>query len=273
MPFKAQVQQSWQAILILLVSIAFLTYGGVASRTVNLYQVTFATKPHPVLDRLQDQVNIFGQNLEVLGLQENRDIGWRSGKRNFGVKLRELHQFLQRPELKPSDIVLFTDAYDVAMIGCQQEIKRRYQTLFTKPIVFGAETNCHPDPKLAEQYGMNLSGTMFPYLNSGLGIGRVWALRQCMTGYVYQDQESDQHFWTKQFLKRRDLIELDHGARLFLNTHGADQKDIVWESAIRRVTFLPTQTHPLMVHANGTDRSYLYGIIGRWTEPPKANKA
>jgi hypothetical protein len=259
----------WQAIVLLTVSIAFLTYKNVHTRSSKLYQLTFATRPHPVLTQLEDRVHSFGEELHVLGRQENRDIGWRSGKRNFGIKLRELYAFVHKVELQPDDILLVSDAYDVAMIRPQKEIRRRYQTLFTKPIVFGAETNCHPDPNLAPQYGYHSPSEIFPYLNSGLFIGRVWAIRKCLDGYTYKDEESDQHYWTKQYLRRRDLIELDTGAKLFLNCHGLDPKDIEYDSYKQSVYFKPYGTYPLFIHANGTDRSYLYPIIGRWTEPPK----
>ena len=263
----AKQKVPWQAILILTTSIAFLTFRNIQTRKNKLYQITFATRPHPVLTRLVDRVHSFGEDIHVLGLQENRDIGWRSGKRNFGIKLRELATFIQNPFLQPNDILLVSDAYDVAMIRPQHEIRRRYEALFTKPIVFGAESNCHPDANLAVQYGYHSPSELFPFLNSGLFIGRVWAIQECMKGYQYKDEESDQHYWTKQYLKRRDLIELDTGAKLFLNCHNIGQKDIVYDTYTESVYFKPYGTYPLFVHANGTDRSYLYPILGRWTEP------
>ena len=263
----------WQALLLFTLSIALLIFKNSSKRNTKLHQITFATRPHPVLTKLEDRVHSFGQEIHILGLQENRDIGWRSGKRNFGIKLRELADFIKKTDLEPNDILLVSDAYDVAMIRSQDEIRRRYETLFSMPIVFGAETNCHPDPNLIPQYGYHLPSEIFPYLNSGLFIGRVWAIRQCLQGYTYKDQESDQHYWTKQYLKHRDLIELDTGAKLFLNCHGIDPKDIVYDSVSETVYFKPYGTYPLFVHANGTDRSYLYPIIGRWAEPPIEKKS
>jgi hypothetical protein len=225
-----------------------------------------ATRPHPVLTELQDDTHFRGNKLTILGLEENRSIGW-SGKGNFGIKLREVHRFLQKPELNDSDIILFSDAYDVAIIGGQQEIKRRYLT-FQKPIVFGAEKGCHPDKNRAKEYN-SLMWQEFKYLNSGLFIGRVWALRQCMSEYKYKDSEDDQRFWTSQYLKKRHLIELDHHAKIFLNCAFLDHKDIEYNKNTKKLTYLKTQTHPLMIHANGHDKTYLYDIIGRWNEPPK----
>ena len=247
--------------LIILAFQYFLNYNA------KIHYITVATKPHPVLDKLLDKSHSYGEDITVLGLEENRDIGWKGGA-NFGIKLREVHKYLQRKDLHKNDIVLFSDAYDVAQIGSQNEIRKRF-LMFSKPIVFGAEIGCHPDKDRAPEYGLILPGTIFPYLNSGLFIGRVWALRKCFSGYSYKDAEDDQRFWTTQYLKRRDLIELDTHARLFLNCAFLNIKDIDYNKYTNTVTYSKTQTHPLVIHANGHDKSFLYDFIGRWNEPPK----
>jgi hypothetical protein len=254
-------------IILVCFSIIILFIQYVLNKNTKFHYITVATKPHPVLDKLLDKSHSYGEEITVLGLKENRDIGWKGGA-NFGIKLREVHKFLQRKNLDKNDIVLFSDAYDVVQIGSQKEIRKRFLT-FNKPIVFGAEIGCHPDKDRATDYGLILPGVVFPYLNSGLFIGRVWALRKCFSGYSYKDAEDDQRFWTTQYLKRRDLIELDHHARLFLNCAFVDDKEIDYNNHSKIVTYSKTQTHPLMVHANGHDKSFLYQFIGRWNEPPK----
>lgn len=238
----------------------------IINKQTPIYYITIATKPHPVLTKIEEFCHSHGTDVIVLGLEENRSIGW-SGKGNFGIKLREVHKYINRPELGDSDIILFSDAYDVAMVGNLQEIKRRYLT-FNKPIVFGAEKACHPDKDRASQYGMTF-GSEFPYLNSGLFIGRVWALRQCMASYKYKDADDDQRFWTSAYFKNRHLIELDNHARLFLNCAFVDINDIDYNSHKRLITYSKTQSHPLMIHANGHDKSFLHQFIGRWNEPAK----
>jgi hypothetical protein len=76
----------------------------------KLHYITVATKPHKVLDALKTKVESLGETLTVLGTQEDRFIGWE-GTGNFGIKLREVADFLKRPDLEPGDIVLFTDAF------------------------------------------------------------------------------------------------------------------------------------------------------------------
>jgi hypothetical protein len=258
------MDELWHAALLFLISMIILFIQGLLNKYTEIHYITVATKPHPVLTEIQDACHIQGNTVIVLGLEENREIGWK-GKGNFGIKLREVYNFLQRPDLNDSDIILFSDAYDVALIGRHQEIKRRYLN-FQKPIVFGAEKACHPDKKRAPEYN-SLPWQEFKYLNSGLFIGRVWALKRCMLEYKYKDGEDDQRFWTTQYLKHRELIELDHHAKLFLNCAFLDHKDIDYNKHRKVLTYTKTQTHPLLIHANVHDKSYLYDIIGRWKEP------
>lgn len=215
----------------------------------TLFYITVATKPHRVLDKIIANVKKNNESLEVLGLSENRLIGWE-GHQNFGVKLREMYNYIHQAHLNPNDIVLFTDAYDVAYVGDQKEILRRYK-MFSKPIVFGAERSCHPDPLRSEEY--KFQDTEFPFLNSGLIIGRVGALRHCMKGYQFDDRHDDQRFWTTVFFENPDKIELDYENLLFLNAADIDLEDFDWN----KKTVWYKRRNPLFVHINGPDKSMI----------------
>ena len=256
----------WHVMIIFLLSMAVLFIHSLLNKNIPLHYITIATKPHPVLTHIQDKCHSYGDEVIVLGLKEQREIGWK-GKGNFGIKLREVHKFINNPKLGDTDIILFSDAYDVAILSSHQDIKRRYLT-FNKPIIFGAEKTCHPDKDRASQYGFSF-GADFPYLNSGLFIGRVWALRKCMSEYKFNDSEDDQRFWTTAYLKNPHLIGLDKHAKIFLNCAFLKEEDIVWNSHTNKLTYLKTLTHPLMIHANGHNKNYLHDIIGRWNEPTK----
>jgi len=223
--------------------------------TPNLYYITIATKPHAVLENLKRVVEKNGESLIVLGGQEDRRIGWDSHG-NFGIKLREVYDFIHRPDIGESDILLFTDAYDVAYCGRKQTLLERYLT-FSKPIVFGCELYCNPMPELATQYAFR--STEFPYLNSGLFIGRVGALRTCMSGYVYNDNHDDQLFWTRKFFAHPDLIELDYNNALFLNTAGFDDTKFLWD-AEENLAYYKEKT-PIFVHVNGPDKSPIRSFL------------
>jgi hypothetical protein len=217
--------------------------------TPNLYYITIATKPHAVLENLKRVVEKNGESLIVLGEQEDRRIGWNSHG-NFGVKLREVYTYIWNVDLDPEDIILFTDAYDVIYCGNQDEIIKKYLEL-DSPIIFGAETMCNPDPNREVEY--NNRHLQFPYLNSGLYIGRVWALRECMIGYSYNDADDDQRYWTNYLFKRDDLIKLDYHNSLFLNTAGINIKEIEWDGNIAKYK----DKIPMFVHVNGPDKSEL----------------
>ena len=260
----------WHAMMLFLLSMTILFIHFLLNNNTPLHYITVATKPHPVLTHIQDACHSHGNEVKVLGLEEDRDIGWKADG-NFGIKLREVHTFINNPKLADSDIVLFSDAYDVAVMGNQADIKRRF-LMFQKPIVFGAEKACHPDKHLASKYDSS-HGCEFPYLNSGLFIGRVWALRRCMTEYKFKDDEDDQRFWTNKYFKHRELIELDHHARLFLTSSGLNEKtDIDWDSNKGQLTCNITHSHPLMLHVPGKDKTILYSVIGRYNEEGKENR-
>jgi hypothetical protein len=214
----------------------------------KLFYITVATKPHPVLDKIKEIVNRNKEKIYVLGLHENRTIGWE-GHQNFGVKLREVSDFLKGPFLDPDDIVLFTDAYDVVYCGTQREITQRYEK-FNKPIIFGCEKQCNPDPKRASEY--KFTDTEFPYLNSGMFIGKVWALRKCILEYKYNDKDDDQRFWTTRFFENPDLIGLDYKNELFLNTVDMDERFFILDKEENIAVYKGAT--PIFVHVNGPDK-------------------
>ena len=135
----------------------------------KLHYITVATKPHPVLNNIQNKVNQNRETIHILGQEEDRNIGWNANG-NFGLKLKLVQDFLKRKDIQESDLILFTDAYDVIYYGDFQTIIERYH-MFDKPIIFGAETTCSPDPNMKPYY--DFTNTTFPFLNSGLYIGKV----------------------------------------------------------------------------------------------------
>ena len=221
-----------------------------------LHYITVSTRPHPVLDKLIEKVQQNGEKIEVLGQHENRSIGWEHQQR-FGVKLREVANFIKRPYLKSNDLVLFTDAYDVAYFGTQDEIIEIYKS-FNHPIVFGCEKECHPDPHLAGLYPNK--NKEFSYLNSGLFIGTVQALRKCIIYYEYTDTDDDQRYWTKQYFENQGLITLDYENKLFLNTSGFDKNYFMCDVDASVAYY--KLANPLFVHVNGPDKTPIAELVG-----------
>ena len=223
----------------------------------TIYYITIATKPHPVLDKIKHRVQQNGETIEVLGLQENREIGWENQQR-FGVKLREVADYLRRPHLAADDLVLFTDAYDVGYFGTLDAVVERYRQ-FDKPIVFGCETECHPDPGRASQYSAMDRACEFPYLNSGLFVGTVAALRQCISRYQYNDTDDDQRYWTTQYFEHPELIALDHTNTLFLNTSGYSANWFMYDYSAGLALYKAAS--PIFVHVNGPDKTFVKQLV------------
>jgi len=220
----------------------------------QLYYVTTSTTSNPILDLLKKTVEEKNENIIVFGLDLNRPIGWQSKgkvKGNFGLKLQYFYDFISDKERKDDDIVLCCDAFDVLYIGNKEEVLKRYLA-FNMPIVFGSETNCHPDKAKEKEYKDRKQ--KFPFLNSGLFIGRIWAFRELFKNYVFNDSESDQRFYTNHFLTRPDLIALDYKNSLFLNCYSLNKKDITLES--KNLVRYGDAT-PQFLHCNGNAKDTL----------------
>ena len=221
----------------------------------DFYYITVATKPNIVLDNLKKKIEKNGETLFVLGENENRVIGWES-KQNFGVKLREVSDFLKNPNLNKNDIILFTDAYDIAYFGNKTDIIKRFKE-FERPIIFGCEKYCFPDPNLKTSYF--IKNTEFPYLNSGMFIGYVEDLRKCIGNYSYNDEDDDQRFWTKAFFENQRIIGLDYNNDLFLNMHDINMEQFSFEND----TVFYKNRNPLFIHVNGPDKSMIYDFLSK----------
>lgn len=215
----------------------------------RVHYLTIATKPHPILENIKKRVLQNDEYIYILGKDENRHIGWHANG-NFGLKIKLVQEFLTDNEIDDNELILFTDAYDVIYYGDFSTIIDKYNT-FNKPIIFGAETTCSPDKRMT-QYYFNIN-TKFPFLNSGLYIGKVWALKECLQNYEYNDQHDDQLFWTHSFFQHQDKIELDYNNNLFLNTYGVDIEEI----SISKSDIYYNNKNPLFLHVNGPNKSDL----------------
>ncbi len=218
-----------------------------------LYYITIATKPHAVLEKIKEKIVKNKEKIIVLGENENRYIGWNAYG-NFGIKLKEVKLYLKNEYLNEDDIILFTDAYDVIYYGNIEEIKEKYKKM-NSPIIFGCEKECNPNPNLSNYYGNK--DKEFPYLNSGLFIGNVKALRECLKEYSYNDKDDDQLFWTYMYLNNESIIKLDYENEIFLNTHNINENELI--KINERITY--KNKVPCFVHVNGYDKSLLNKLL------------
>jgi hypothetical protein len=203
-----------------------------------------------MLELLKKQVNEKGEELIVLGREHNKQIGWEAHG-NLGLKLKLVNDFVNETNHDLEDVVLFMDAYDVIYKGNARTILERYST-FGSPIVFGAESVCFPGglesnyPEYTKQYP-------FRYLNSGLFIGKIWAIRECFREYIFEDKINDQHWWKLKFLERQDLIQLDYTNKIFLNCLNVNKNSI--QIIDDKIEY--NEKTPQILHFNGPSKAIL----------------
>jgi hypothetical protein len=211
-----------------------------AANSPTIHYLTIATKPNPNLDNIKKTVAKNGDTLSILGLEINAD------NHGFGFKLKYLKDFIK--DLDNSNIVLYTDAYDVIINGTLSEIQRRFiNTGFQ--ILFGAEKGCWPD--VFRQYQYNTREQEFPYLNAGGFIGYVGAFKQILNNYTVNDLDDDQRFWTTHYLSRQHtkFIGLDHSNTIFFNVFNVDYAQLINKNGV--LTY--GRAEPLIFHFNGAE--------------------
>ena len=212
--------------------------------------ITVSTKKHPNLKRWKESAEIHGFNPIILGLHEKKQYNDPIiGSAKFGMKLRYLIEYLKKREA--NDIILFTDAWDVIIIRDCSEILKTYKS-FKKDIVFGGEKGfCLPDFWNYFKYDFTKP---FPFLNSGVMIGKAGTIKNLLEKYTEKDIEDsvdDQVLWRKIYLKNKDKIAIDFNAKLILNTSLTSKKDYVYENNI--FTYKETNTQPSIIHAQGPE--------------------
>ena len=132
-----------------------------------------------------------------------------------GMKINLLKAHIEYEELPDTDIILFTDAYDVFYADTLHTIKERYKG-FNHKVVFSAESVCWPDESIAEQFPP--TNTPYRYLNSGTFIGEVGELKKILSHSNITDQEDDQLFYQEAYLEGLYDIVLDTEGYIF-QTH------------------------------------------------------
>jgi len=216
----------------------------------KIHLITVSTKKHSNLKRWKESAETHRLNPIILGLHEKKQYNDPIiGSAKFGMKLRYLIKFLQKKE--SDDIILFTDAWDVIIIRDCSEILKTYKS-FKKDIVFGGEKGfCLPDFWNYFQYDFTKP---FPFLNSGVMIGKAGTIKNLLEKYTEKDIEDsvdDQVLWRKIYLENKDKIAIDFTAKLILNTSLTSKNDYIFKNNIFK--YKETNTNPSIIHAQGPE--------------------
>lgn len=210
--------------------------------------VISTTAEHANVQQLLTDAKHTGWHLDVVISQDTR-IGHNFG---FGLKVKLLRDYLEK--LCENDIVLFTDAFDVRVLGNSKEVYARFKDFNTR-ILFSAEKNCWPDQFLQSHYYTYLdTSTSYKYLNSGAFMGYVKALKLLIDNAQTKIDIDidDQLFYTKEYLLHQDdrsFIQLDTCCKIFQSLFMA-HNDISPLSLQNKIT----SSYPLVWHGNGGNK-------------------
>ena len=216
----------WQAIVLLTLSVAVLTYRRVADSQSKIHWFTMATESHPALTKLRDMSHRFGEEVTVIHVEPS---------------LAELKKLVESNTLQPNDILIVSDATSVMQAKSQDTIRKRFLT-FRRPIVFAGK-EAPTDKTLAGRYGMLSSLQPFPYLNQKLFVGRVNAIRQLLANQPLADVDDAEKVLTNAIQRQPWLAEIDTRGELFV-TH-------VKKSTVSALEF-DTHNHRVSCRGAGT---------------------
>lgn len=210
----------------------------------TLHICTYASPYRRGVGQLETSCKALGVKLHVLGLEKPY--------RGFCDKFLAVQEFIKK--LPEQDIVLFLDGYDTLLLAPPEEIVEKFLAI-AAPIVVSAERESYPDGSLAVLYPP--SPTTFRYVNSGLYIGFVGALRKFFKALSpFQAEDDDQALMAHFFLDHSGEMVLDTHCQLFLNTAHLGVDELATEG--RRVFLRETETQPIAIHGNGKSLWYQY---------------
>uniref|UniRef100_A0A1B6LRI1 procollagen-lysine 5-dioxygenase n=1 Tax=Graphocephala atropunctata TaxID=36148 RepID=A0A1B6LRI1_9HEMI len=213
--------------------------------------LTVATEETDGYSRFIRSTEVYNVPTKVLGMGQQ----WEGGDMKStggGHKVLMLRDALKPFSSDSNKVIMFTDSYDVVVLGPPSDILEQFHTLDAR-LVFGAEQNCWPDQSLADLYPITES--RYKYLNSGGIIGYASELYELLSSHELNPKDDDQLFYTKLFLdktiREKHRIKLDHKAVIFQNLYGAlEDLDVVQGTLLNVVH----GTKPLVFHGNGVSK-------------------
>lgn len=255
-------------ILLCLLCCGFIKFILAASEP-KLLVLTVATEETDGYKRFMRSANVYGINVEVLGMNEE----WKGGDVRLysggGHKVNLLKEAMKKYYEKDL-IIMFVDSYDVIFMAGPEEILKKFHKTKSK-VLFSAEGFCWPDASLAEKYPKIDKGKRF--LNSGDCRDFSYTGFMGYSSYIYEivtssplkDEDDDQLFYTKVYLdedlRKKWTIKLDHKADIFQNLNGAvgdvELKFSDTDSYLHNTAY---GTNPQVVHGNGASKIALNSL-------------
>ena len=145
-----------------------------------------------------------------------KGVKWEGGTmegQGGGHKINLVKEYLK--DKRDTDVFIFLDGYDTFLSDHTDEIISRYME-FSQDIVFSSERFCWPDEGLASDLRAKNENqnTPYQYLNSGMYIGRIGALKELFKKPI-ENWEDDQLYVQKEYLTGNHSIECDVEGYIF----------------------------------------------------------
>lgn len=179
-----------------------------------------------------------------------KGVEWRGGTMagpGGGQKINLVKQALENYN-DGNDIVVFVDGYDIIINDDLSTIVDRFKDAQCD-ILFAAEKTCWPDVNLAGMFPD--TGTEYKYLNSGVYVGKVDALKKMFAEEI-GDSDDDQLYIQKQFLRQNALgihAKLDYENYVFQCVAKSGKEVVV--KANGQLLNVATRCCPCILHGNG----------------------
>ncbi|XP_053281105.1 procollagen-lysine,2-oxoglutarate 5-dioxygenase 1 isoform X1 [Pleuronectes platessa] len=236
----------------------------------KLLVVTVATKETDGFRRFLRSAKHFNYTVQVLGRGQKWKGGNYTSAPGGGQKVQLFKAAVE--EMKNEErIILFIDSYDVVFASGPKELLKKFQQAKHK-VVFSSESLIWPDRHLEDKHPHVREGNRF--LGSGGFIGYLPSIKEMLSDWTGEDDESDQLFFTKIYIdpaKKKSInITVDNKCRLFQNLHGAlDEVVLKFEDGRVRARNVLYDTLPVIIHGNGETKlqiNYLGNYIpNTWT--------
>ena len=200
-------------------------------------------------------------------------LGWDIKWTGLSQKLQAAHSYVK--SLPPSDIILFTDAYDVLFTDKITNIHEKFLSLSNRTnskIIFSAECGCWPhvmEDKNICLFKYPMSPTPYRYLNSGTWIGyakdSVIMLQEIIkeAGNDFLNA-NDQKLVADMYINNRNGIKLDFFNEIFQSMHMTLDPPLPYCNPIQDIILTSNKTYynkrtntiPSVIHFNGGGKTH-----------------
>ena len=200
----------------------------------------------------------------------------------FGAKITLFHDAIK--DLPADDLVMFVDGYDVLFCADSDEIINKFESMNipSDMVLFSAERACWPVKTPYENLctnaykreGLPDIQTPYKYLNSGMYMGRVGAIRNIISPRLGEIEPGtdDQGFYAENYTGLTPgarKIVLDSESVIFQNLVEEPEGNIAFLPNEKRWMNVTTKTKPSVFQGNGPSKNELFDVMWPRVAPPK----